>query len=44
MTIPASECEQIIEWIKHKHMKLKDWLLIIAFDYASISDFDPRKL
>ena len=38
------EISQIQEWIQHKHIKMKDWLLMVAFEVDKITEFDLKKV
>ena len=44
LTIPKEDSEAILEWIRHKHLKMKDWFIIFSFEYATVNDFVPRQL
>ena len=40
-TVPTADCEAILDWIRHKHTKMKDWLVVIALEIANVSnDYD----
>ena len=38
------DSDSILEWIRHKNIKMKDWIVIFAFEYTQMSDFDGKKL
>lgn len=42
--MPPEDCEVIIEWIKHKNVKNKDWLIVIALQCDSVNEFDTKRV
>ena len=42
--VERKDCEAILEWVRLKHAKIKDWLLLFAFEIPSLADFDSRRL